>query len=168
MSTDTSERLYSLLQEAAELRYGAAGDPEGVLSIPAYEDGPAAFVRVLVRARRRSDRIEHLLHTAKRVQHRLLMDARDAENTASDKLDEALAEGAKVRSEYSLGVERKAEANLKSFEEKRAARLAARQLEVANSVVDGLKDIHFGLNGWRTDVRDIVRSFQLESNLERS
>jgi hypothetical protein len=86
---------------------------------------------------------------------------------AQDKLDEALVQGQGTALEYSTGVERKASANLSSFAEKRAERQAQRRLDVADEVVEAINDTHWGLNGWRSDMRDVVRSFQLESNLER-
>lgn len=164
---NVSEQLYAWLSEAVELRFGEANDPEGALILPSQQDGPGAFVGVLLRARQRADRIEELLVKAKRVRRALYVKMQEASDAAEDKMDEALAEGAASRQEFSLGIERKAEASLKSFEEKRAQRAAQRRLDVADEVVDALKDIHFGLSGWRNDVRDIIRSFQLESNLER-
>lgn len=162
-----TEQLYVWLKEAADLRYGAAQDPEGPLTVPEYQEGPAAFVQVLIRARRRADRIEELLQSARRVRARLYAAKKEADDAAEDKLDKALVDGQSTKPEYSLGIERKASANLQAFEERRAARVAQRRLLAADEVCDALKDIHFGLSGWRTDIRDILRSFQLESNLER-
>lgn len=168
MSEDTvADQLYAWLSEGVELRFGAGGDSEGPLVVPPYETGPSDFIRVLLRARKRADRIEELLSKAKRVQRKLAARQKDAADTAQDKLDEALVAGNANRIEFSTGMERKAEASLKSFDEKRAERLAQRRLDVANEVVEALKDLHFGLAGWRTDVRDVIRSYQLESNLER-
>lgn len=167
MSDDrVAKQLYDWLAEGVELRFGTAGDKDGPIALPAYETGPSEFTRVLLRARKRADRIEELLSKAKRVQRKLAAVQKDAADIAQDKLDEALVAGNASRIEFSTGMERKAEASLKSFDEKRAERLAQRRLDVANEVVEALKDLHFGLAGWRTDVRDVIRSYQLESNLE--
>lgn len=168
MSDGTVEKvLTDFLNEAVELRYGEANDPEGYLRIPDYEDGPEAFARALLRGRARADRIEELLLKAKRAKGILATRARVAADEAQDKLDEALAEGSRNKVEFSAAVERKAEANLKSFAELRAQRNAARTLAFAEEVVDSINTIHWGLNSWRADVRDILKTFQLESNLER-
>ena len=65
--TDVTEKLFEMLEEAVELRFGAAHDPEGKLVLPPYETGPGPFVQVLVRARARADRIEELWLKAKQV-----------------------------------------------------------------------------------------------------
>lgn len=161
------EQLYRYVEEAVELRYGVADDPDGKLSVPDSEDGPGAFVNVLIRARRRADRVEELLKNAKRIRRRLLQKKKDAADALEDKRDRAFVEGQATRAEFSTGDERRASANLLSFEEKRAARLAERQLNAAEEVVDALNDMHWGLNGFRDDVRTILRSFTLESNLDR-
>lgn len=161
-----TEQLYAWLKEAAELRWGP--DPDGnKLTVPHVTDGPQAFVSQLLAARQRADRVEELLSHAKRVRARLSQHQRDADDAYQERRDTALAEGAAARAEYSIGDERRAEANLKSFQEKRAERAAQRRLDVANTVVEAINDIHWGLSGWRSDMRDTVRSFQLESNLER-
>jgi hypothetical protein len=160
------EQLFAWLEAAAEARFGA--DPDGlILSVPDYAEGPQAFVQQLISGRRRADYIEELLGKAKRVRGRLVSNQKDAADVANEKFDRALVAGQSTRPEYSMGIERKAEANLLSFEEKRAERLAQRRVDAADEVVDALKDMHFGLSGWRNDMRDIIRSFQLESNLER-
>lgn len=159
------EQLYAWLTTATELRFGS--DINGnKLIVPAYEEGPETFARVLLQARQRADRIEELLSKAKRVRRRLAVAQQEAADVASDKRDIALADGATKRVEYSIGDERRAEANLASFTEKRAERAAQRRLDAADEVVDALKDMHFGLGGFRTDVRDVIRSYQLISNLE--
>ena len=160
------DQLYAWLEEAIKLRHGpdAAGN---ILYVPDYAEGPAAFVEQLIQARMRADRVEELLSQTKRVRRKLQGIRQDAADTAADKLDQSLAEGAASAREYSLGVERKAEANLKSFAEKRAERQAQRRVDAADEVVEAINDAHWGLSGWRNDMRDIVRSFQLESNLER-
>jgi hypothetical protein len=161
-----TEQLYAWLEEAVALRFGP--DPQGEkLRVPDYTEGPSAFVQQLLSARQRSDRIDELLSKAKRVRWRLSALKRDAADVAQDKLDEALVQGQGTALEYSTGVERKASANLSSFAEKRAERQAQRRLDVADEVVEAINDTHWGLNGWRSDMRDVVRSFQLESNLER-
>lgn len=159
--------LYADLEEAVELRYGSADDPAGPLVFPLYEQGPGAFAEAVIRARQRSDRIEEILLKAKRVKSRLAAKLRDAADQKQDKIDQALVEGQRTRADFSTGDERRAEANLKSFDELRAERLAQRDLAVAEEVVDALTTLHWGLNGWRSDARDILRSYQLESNLER-
>lgn len=164
---DIKEILYKDVEEAVELRYGAADDPLGPLTFPKYEEGPGAFSAAIIRARQRSDRIEEILLRAKRIKSRLAAKLRDTADEAQDKLDKALVDGQKTRADFSTGAERRAEANLKSFDELRAERLARRELAVAEEVVDALTTLHWGLNGWRSDARDILRSFQLESNLER-
>lgn len=163
---NVTKQLYSWLEEALELRFGEAGDPEGRLTLPEYEVGPAEFTRVLLRARKRADRIEELLSKSKRVHGRLAAIQREAADKTQDKMDEALVSGQHTKMEFSTGLERKAEASLKSFDEKREERKAQRRLDVADEVVGALKDVHFGLAGWRSDVRDVIRTFQLESNLE--
>lgn len=160
------DRLYDWLKEAAEVRWGA--DDEGsMLVVPHYSEGPQAFATELLSARRRQDRIEELLRDAKRVQAHLKRRQSEKDDEFNDKMDRALAEGSITAREFSTGMERRADASLKSFEEKRAARQSQRALAVAEEVVTALSDIHWGLNGWRNDMRDILRSFVLESNLER-
>lgn len=161
------EKLYGLLEEAVELRHGTANDPEGKLVLPQYHEGPTPFVNVLLRARQRADRVEELLSSAKHVRQALLRVQREASDAAQDKLDEALVAGQATKAEYSTGMERRAEASLKSFAEKRAEREASRRVDAANHVVDALKDIHWGLSGLREDIRTILRTYQFESNLER-
>lgn len=167
MSDDVvTKQLYSWLDEAVSLRFGEDTNGEK-LRVPAWEEGPQAFVSQLIAARQRADRVEELLSKAKRVQSRLSAAQKEAAYEAQVKRDTALAEGARNRAEFSIGDERRAEANLLSFEEKRKERKAQAMVDVADAVTDGIKDAHWGLSGWRNDMRDIVRSFQLESNLER-
>lgn len=163
---EVAARLYALLNEAVELRFGTANDPEGELHIPAYEVGnPEQFIHVLVRARQRADRVEFLLNQAKKIRNALAMRKREADDAEQDRLDQALSQGKKV--EFKTRDETMAEARLQSFDERRAARLAARRAEVAHQVVEAINDIHWGLSGLRTDLREVLRSFQFESNMER-
>lgn len=167
MSDEIETQLYAWLAEAVSLRYEAAGDPDGVLRMPAVELGPQPFLELLVRARQRQDRIEELMGKAHRVKSKLAIRQMDADQAAQEALDRAIDTRANNRQEYEAFAERKAGASLDSFTEKRAAHAAKRRLAVADEVHKGISDIHWGLNGFRTDVRQILHSFQLEDNLSR-
>ena len=160
-------QLYKWLDEAVELRYGAGKDPDGPLRTPALELGPGPFLQVLLRARQRQDRIEELMGKAHRVRAKLAIRQMDASQEAQEALDRATVERANKRQEYEAFAERKAGASLDSFAEKRAAHAAKRRLAVAEEVHKAISDIHWGLNGYRTDIRQVIQSFQLEDNLTR-
>jgi hypothetical protein len=161
-----AEKLYAWLGEGVELRHGpdASGN---FLTVPHFTEPPAAFVQQLLAARQRADRVEQLLTDAKRVRWALAAKQQEAADTAEEAFDRSVMAGSTNLGEFTAAIERKASAALQSFEEKRAARQAQRRLDVASEVVEALKDIHFGLAGWRTDMREVVRAYQLESNLER-
>lgn len=168
MSDQVEERLLGWAEEALELRHGASNDPEGPLRFPSYEEGPQAFMQVLIRARARSDRIEELLSKATHVKASLVRKQLMAKFEAERAYDEAAVRRANTRTqEFSSSKERNAEATIDSLLQKRQAVLAERLTMVAQEATEVISQTHWGLNGFRTDLREVLHSFQHESGLER-
>lgn len=154
------------VEEAVELRYGAAGDPEGALTT-GNETTPAEALAFLRRVRQRADRVDELLTVIIRAKGRARRLRDGAAFHADNALTTAVVERGTHRKEFSSGRERESEAKLDSFEERRTAHTAARLVDITIEAYDVVNGIHWGLDAIRKDLRSTLNALQFEATLER-
>ena len=157
MSTEVEKQLVSWVEEALEARHGEYGDPDGRVSLPAYELGQPAAIDMLGRVRQRLDRVEELQSMARRAKGRVMRMREEAEFEASLKYDEAMATGAKRYQEYALGDEKRADASLASLTERRQAHAMKRAESFATEALDVVTQCYWGLEKLREDIIQMVR-----------
>jgi hypothetical protein len=165
--SDLEQTVLNWVEEAIELRFGDAGDPEGKLVLPDYTSTVADFSAVLLRVVTRADRVDELLAKVRQVKGRAARIQTEARFEAERALDQARSQEAGRRVEFSTGREREANASLASFTEKRKAHQAQRLVDLSNEAYDVINQAHWGLDAIRKDIRGIIRSQQFESTLER-
>jgi hypothetical protein len=162
--TELEAVLSKWTQEAVEMRYGVAGDPDGKLT-SGTDDSPAEAVAYLRRVRQRADRVGELLAAAKRARGR----ARRALAESAFATDNEVATGIKKqgRVEFQSHREREVEAKLDAFESRRIEHQAKRLVSVADEAVDVISDMHWSLDAIRKDLRSTLHALQFEASLER-
>jgi hypothetical protein len=125
----------------------------------------------LLDVRRRQDRVEELLRTAIRIRARAHRVATRLDATANDAWDSAAvrARTAVVQpgDGFSSARERAAEANLTILDQRVTARHAAELAHVCDEAVEFLRIAFRGLDGLRYDITQLLRTYLLESHLER-
>ena len=163
---ELEQQVLSWVDEALELRHGAAGDPKGSIRGAAQET-PEEALDLLLRIRVRSDRVDELLSKATLARGRARRSREEAAFAADLALMEATQRRAAARVEFSSGREREAEAKLDSFNERRVAYLRERLVSVTNDAYDVISQIHWQLDAIRKDLRATIHALQFESGLER-
>lgn len=163
---ELEQQVLSWVDEALELRHGAAGDPKGSIRGAAQET-PEEALDLLLRIRVRSDRVDELLSKATLARGRARRSREEAAFAADLALMEATQRRAAARVEFSSGREREAEAKLDSFNERRVAYQRERLVSVTNDAYDVISQIHWQLDAIRKDLRATIHALQFESGLER-
>lgn len=163
---ELEQQVLSWVDEALELRHGAAGDPKGSIRGAAQET-PEEALDLLLRIRVRSDRVDELLNKATLARGRARRSREEAAFAADLALMEATQRRAAARVEFSSGREREAEAKLDSFNERRVAYQRERLVSVTNDAYDVISQIHWQLDAIRKDLRATIHALQFESGLER-
>lgn len=167
MSKEVEENLLSWATEALELRHGVAGDPEGKVHLPAYEEGQPGFVRMLQRVRVRLDRVEELQSKARQAKGRIMRMREQADFDASLAYDTALQQqGASRIREYVTAAEKNADATLASIEQKRAAHQLKRLESFSTETLDVLGQCYWGLEKLREDILQMLKLLQFTTTEE--
>lgn len=159
--TQMEQQMVAWATEVIELRFGEAGDPEGRVSLPDYQEGALAVVASLSRVRQRLDRTEELQTKAMRARARLVRMQSEATFEFERAYDEAAVRRSALRSqEYTSAKERNAEAALDSFQQKRAAHQTARLVAIAQEVEEQIRHCYWGLTKLREDHLSFLRNQQ--------
>lgn len=162
------QQLLSWVEEAFELRHGVANDPEGVLTSVDPTEGSDVVSHMLLRVRKRADRVEFILGKVTQARYRIRRARDKAKFEAEFAYDSATDTNAKNRTrEFVSREERHAEAALSSIEQRREAHLAERRQSIADEAYEVVKQIDWQLSNMRTDLRAHLHSLHFESNLER-
>lgn len=150
------------MDEAIELRYGSANDPQGPIRLPDFEDGMSLFVDTLSRIRTRLDRVQELQSLSQRARARARRTVAQKEFEAQEAFDRSMQERSNRRSSASFSTkeEKNADASLDSFEQKREAHLAARTLDIANETLEVITSCYWGLSALREEVLTLMKSLQ--------
>jgi hypothetical protein len=161
-------KITEWVSEALDLRYAAAGDPEGPLRAPELTDTPEDIRLALIRSRLRADRVEELMAKITQARSRVKL-ARDQAKFAADQAyDEATRKNQTTRrAEFVTAREKHADASLDSIEQRRIAHQAARLVEVADMAHEVVNRVHWSFEGIRKDLRSTLHALQFESSLER-
>ncbi len=125
----------------------------------------------LLDVRRRQDRAEELLRLAIRLRGAVRRRSAGVADTAGDAWDRAAVRlrAAPVQSGdgFSSAKERAAEANLAVLDLRLAARTAATLVDLCDDAVEVIRIVYRGLDSVRFDVGQLLRTYLVESNLER-
>lgn len=164
--TDARDTLRAWLEEALELR--------GSLGLAPYDDlvAPFQITEQLTNVRARLDRVEELRIKAVRAKASVKKAHQKVKDELQDAWDSHVTNTSAVRrpvltQEYVTGKEKFAEANLATFEQRKAERKSGELLSFAEETLEVIHIIHRGLNDIRQDLLSQVRSIQIESQLER-
>jgi hypothetical protein len=117
--------------------------------------------------RQRADRVDFLLSNLLRARGRARRAETGAAWAAERAFDEAAQNGQARRVEFASTFEKKANANLDSFEQRREAHLAGRLVSVTTEAYEVVNGIHWQLEAIRKDLRSVLNALQFEANLER-
>jgi hypothetical protein len=161
------QRMTGWVEEALELRHGAAEDPDGTLDGILLVIFPDEVIHALQRVRARSDRVDGLLANITRARGRLRRMQANAKFEAERAYAEAASRGLTHRVDFSSAKERDSNARLDSFEQERVAHHAAQAVAMADECYEVIRDISWQLNGMRTELRAVLNALQMESSLER-
>lgn len=161
------ERIVAWVEEALELRHGAAEDPEGGLDGVLDVDTPVAAVHQLRRVVQRADRVDALLANATRARARAKRAEDAAKFQAARAYDEAAQQVGARRVEFSTARERHADASLNSFEQQRIAHHAARTVSIASEAHEVINQVHWQLDTLRKELRAVLNAFQFEASMDR-
>lgn len=166
--TDLEKRMLGWVEEALEMRHGAAGDPLGPLKPLDFSDGPEAVRADLLRARMRQDRVDELLSTVMRARGRIDRVKREAAQQAQEAYDRANQDNAaRRRASFTSAKERDSDANLDTIEQRRTAFEAERLASFADECERIIRNKSFELGGMRDDLKKVLAGLQFESSLER-
>jgi hypothetical protein len=166
--SDMESAVMAWAREALELRQGAADDPEGRIGIVHIAEGHRAVLDMLIRVRRRSDRIDELLAKATQAKARAKRTQDQAKFEAAVAYDSATNENALHRTqEFVTGAERHADAALASISERRKAHQAERLVSITTEAHKLISDASWQLADIRKELREIIHAIQFESSLER-
>jgi hypothetical protein len=165
---DVEQRLLAWVEEALELRHGAAGDPLGPIKALDFSDGPEIVRNDLIRARMRQDRVDELASLATRARGRIDRVRKEAARQAEEAYDLANRHNAaNRRAEFTTGREKHSDANLDTLEQRRTAAEAERLASFAEECERVIRAKSFELGGVRDDLKHVLRGLQFESSLER-
>lgn len=159
-------KILEWAQEAVDARHGTFGDPEGKLTTGS-DQSPAEALAFLRRVRARADRVDELLQAAKRARGRARRALAEVAFETDKALDTEIAKAAGKRVEFSAASERRVDAKLATFEQRRVEHQAKRLLDVCEETVDVINQMHWSLDGIRKDLRGTLHALQFESSLER-
>lgn len=168
--SEVESKVLEWAQEALELTYGQAEDPEGKLpALPDLVQGLAPMARLLARTVARVDRVDELLSKVTQARARARRAKSQASFDAEAAYDRALRENQGRRSPnlFASADERKADATLDSIEEKRVAHHADRLVSVTEEAYDVINQCHWSLEGKRRDLRTLMSSVGFEAALDR-
>lgn len=166
--SELEARVLSWATEALELRHGVAEDPDGVLGVPEDNADAQEVMHFLRRVRVRSDRVDFLLSRTTQAKARAKRAQEHAQFQADLAFDTAAQQnGANRRQEFVTAMERKADANLDSLEQRRMAHHAARLVSITTEVHEVVNQVHWQLDAIRKDLRSTLHALQFESGLER-
>lgn len=148
--------------EAIELRFGSAGDEEGRVELPAFEQGALTIIASLSRVRQRLDRTEELQSKALQARGRLIRMQAQARHEAEEVYNNAASHNARfggmtVHGTYTSAKERDADAKLASLEQRRSEHQAERLVSVAQEVEEQIKHCYWGLTKLREDHLTFLR-----------
>lgn len=153
--------LYAWMDEAIELRYGSANDPEGVVTLPNPEAGFETLVNTLARIRVRLDRVQELQTLSQRARARARRIVAQKEFEAQEAFDRSMQNrGARRAASFTTREERNADASLDSFEQKREAHQASRMLDIASETLEVITSCYWGLSGLREEILTLIRAQQ--------
>lgn len=161
-------KMMSWVEEAMELRYGEAGDEEGILT-PLREDASYDIVlHELYRVRKRSDRVEFLLSRVTQAKGRAGRILAQAKFEADNRKAQAMRDNASRRSAVSFtsAQERDSEASLDSFEQLREAHIAGRLTDIAKECHEIISKMYWQLSDIRKDLRATLHTLEFASTLE--
>lgn len=164
--TGLEEAVSAWTAEAVELRFGAAEDPAGKLTTGS-DQSPAEALDFLRRIRARADRIDEILQAAKRARGRARRALSEIAFDVDAAMDGEIQKAASKRVEFSAASERKVDAKLATFEQRRIEHQAKRLVGVCDEAVDVISDMHWSLDAVRKDILGTIRALQFESSLER-
>lgn len=160
--SEVETRLVSWATEALDLRYGAAGDPKGRITLPEYVEGAGAFVDTLARVRIRLDRVSELRDKATQAKGRVSRAKAQAEFEAQRAFDEAMQRrGATRQGSYTTAAEKNADAALDSFVQKRLAHQAERLVSVASEAKTVIDNAYWGLSSIREELLTLYKNLTL-------
>jgi hypothetical protein len=160
-------RIVQWVSEALELRHGSAGDPEGSLDGVLEVQHVDTAIHQLRRVRQRTDRVDELLANVTRARGRARRAEENAAWQAERAFDEATLAGQARRVEFQAAFEKRSNANLDSFEQRRVKHEAARLVSVAAEAYEVVNQIHWQLDAVRKDLRSVLNALQFEASLER-
>lgn len=154
----TEKTLLGWVEEALELRHGSAGDPEGPIELPPFEDGRDSVLAALRRVRVRLDRIEELQAKARQVKGRVSRVKANAEFEAAIAYDTAMQRRAANRTaEFVTAAERNADAALDSLDQKRVAHQTSRLQSIADESYDVIKGCYWGMDKIRSELLEMLK-----------
>lgn len=154
-------KLEASRQEATTLRFS--------VSLPAKNATPQEVLERLHEVRAALDRVEELMQTAYRAKEMVSRSASFHAAVHEDAWDSEISKYNRSpvrRGDFEAPKERYSEVNLATFEQKRAARLAAKNLSFTTEVWNSIKTSHRGLDTLRSDVLVVLRTVQFLSSLE--
>jgi len=157
-SENVEAQLLQWASEALELRHGDAGDTGGRVRLPAFELGQPAVVDMLGRVRQRLDRVEELQAQSRQALGRVVRLREEAEYELSLKYDDAISNNKNRYVDFQSADEKRADAALKSLEEKRKLHQMKRLESHAREVLDVVTQCYWGLSNLREDLLQMVNS----------
>lgn len=152
--------------EAVDMRHGVANDPDGKLTTGS-DESPAEALAFLRRVRQRADRVDELLQAARRARGRARRALAEIAFQVDNAMDLEIQKQVGKRREFSAASERRVDAKLATFEERRTEHQAKRLLDVADETVEVINQMHWSLDALRKDLRGTLHALQFESSLER-
>lgn len=165
---ETEAAVLEWVEEALELRHGAADDPDGPLTPQSPDALTSDLSLLLLRVRARSDRVDELLAKSTRAKARAKRAQDQAQYVADTAYDRATQENqASRRAEFTTSRERHADAAIATLEERRHAHFAARLVSITTEAHEVIRQVHWQLDAIRKDLRASIHSIQFESSLER-
>lgn len=169
MTDAIKDAMTSWVEEALELRHGAAEDPEGKLTEPDPAAGIQGVLDMLIRVRQRADRVDELLAKITRARGRTRRNRDETLFSADLAFDTALVTQAAMRGaeSYATKEDRNAGAMLATIEQKREAHQAKMLVSLAEESFDVITQVHWQLDAMRKDLRAQLHALQFESGLER-
>lgn len=161
------EIVDQIVDEVLELRYGAAGDPEGQVCLPDAGTSVDGILASLLRVRKRLDRVEELLSTLIRYRGKLRREVEVLEAAAQEVWDETLVNDPRLNArDFVAPKERYAHANLASMTQRRQVLKAKDAENRADTAYEVVRQAHKGLDALRYDHVILLRAATLMSSLE--
>jgi len=165
---DAMEALTKWVEEAIDLRFGDAGDPEGKIVLPKLEAGHRALADSLGRVRVRIDRLDEIRAQVTRVKAHIQRSQMEAKFAAEMAYHAASRKNQNNRvASFVSADERKADASLDSFAEKRAAHLAELRMAQVDEAVRIVDQCFWGLGNLREDHNTLLRTISFINSLEQ-